>query len=955
MKHEPDSSLPASVWLQIDSLCDRFEQDRQQGNAKEVSYYLNQIASEYRGILRRELAQVEQEIAREPKDHQADQRTLGNAEWTIGRTMGHLAAGEKVGPFRLIEKLGRGSFGEVWQAEDERLHRIVALKLAHSIRPEHRDLFLREAKAAASLQHPGIVRILEIGEWDGELCIVRQFVEGPSLAEVLRSETIDVDRACRIALEVAHALAYSHEHQCIHRDLKPQNILIDQATGKPLLIDFGLAKHSNLEGSITQSGQILGTPCYMSPEQACGQGNRVDGRTDIWSLGIILYQMVVGETPFRGSFEMILKQVLEDDPPDPRRQRKEISSDLSTIILKCLEKDASRRYATASLLAEDLQRLLTGWPIVARPITSMEKTWRWCCRFPVVATLLCIVVALVLGMTGGSIFVAARMTDFWKKEVELRRIAEQEAARAKAEQTTTAEVIRFLENVFVAADPVTLNWFVDDITKQDLDADELLDRASKRIRSELANQPHIQARMMDTMANVYRSLGALDSAQKLLDDAEKIRESTRSERDPKEISRETTTHDFYRACLLQARGEQAGARLLLQTVMENRVRLDGPEARSVADTWFQIGWLHLEEQRSSEAEQAFSKALQIRKKHLPADHPELVMTELALTQSQLRSNDSLLRALVLANTLTSSQAGQLVRDAIELQLARSQKDFEKAIAKYRSILASMETLLNPQDPRLLLAKGDLASLLWDAGHYEEAFQLIMPALEAGRKIAPKHPKLRRALVHVAQELLLCCRFEESESLFREALPIPSASLSDDAELIQGLVSLLLATGRKDEAKNVLDNFSAKDKLDIVPQIWLGYLRLLSLRDADEIEKTKEKLLESLEQVTVTHLRSHWQSRMAIVWHRLGRNKESLYGHLAALQSEESLRPPMHPRIADHLMALAVVYEEQGEDFKALEYVKRSYEIRKTSLPTVDPRTAQSRELIEKLEQRARGE
>ncbi|MFO0922852.1 MAG: tetratricopeptide repeat protein [Pirellulales bacterium] len=521
--------------------------------------------------------------------------------------------------------------------------------------------------------------------------------------------------------------------------------------------------------------------------------------------------------------------------------------------------------------------------------------------------------------------------------------------------TTAAEVVRFLENVFVAADPVTLNWFVDDVTKQDLDADELLDRASKRIRSELGNQPHIQARMMDTMANVYRSLGALDSAQKLLDDAEKIRESTRSERDTKEISRETTTHDFYRACLLQARGEQAGARLLLQTVMENRVRLDGPEARSVADTWFQIGWLHLEEQRSSEAEQAFSKALQIRKKHLPTDHPELVMTELALTQSQLRSRDSLVRALVLANTLTSSQAGQLVRDAIELQLARSQKNFDKAIAKYRSILASMETLLNPQDPRLLLAKGDLASLLWDAGHYEEAFVLIMPALEAGRKIAPKHPKLGRALVHVAKELMLCCRFEEAESLFREALTIPSASINDEAELIQGFASLLLATDRKDEARSVLDGFSAKDRLDIVPQIWLRYLRLLSLPEAEEIGNTKAKLLESLEQVTLTHLGSQWQSRMAIVLHHLDRKKESLHGHLAALQSEEAIRPPMHPRIADHLMALAIGHREQGEDSKALEYAKRSYEIRKASLPTEDPRIVQSRALCETLEQRARGE
>jgi WD40 repeat protein len=314
--------------------------------------------------------------------------SCGGSFSIVGREERH-QPGALLGHFHLVEPLGVGGFGTVWRAVDTELDRHVAVKIPRRGRVEPREVeqFLREARTAAQLQHANIVRVHEVGHDGDSVYIVSELVDGVTLSEWQPSGRGVAPRvAARMCSRIAEALDYAHQRGVVHRDLKPQNIMVD-AGDEPHLMDFGLARRDGGETTVTMDGNVLGTPAYMSPEQARGQGHAVDGRTDIYSLGVILYQLITGELPFRGTPRMLLHQVLNDEPRRPRSLSDHVPRDLETICLRAMSKEPSGRYATAREMADDLQRFLQGLPIHARAIGRAERAWRWCRRNPVVAGL----------------------------------------------------------------------------------------------------------------------------------------------------------------------------------------------------------------------------------------------------------------------------------------------------------------------------------------------------------------------------------------------------------------------------------------------------------------------------------------------------------------------------------------------------------------------------------------
>jgi WD40 repeat protein len=371
---------------------------------------------------------------------------LGSEEPVAGS--GLEVALRRFGDFELIAEIARGGMGVVYRARQVSLNRMVALKMilgGELATPDSVRRFRNEAEAAARLRHPNIVSIHEVGEHEGQHYFAMELVEGPNFSALVRDGPLPAAKAAGYVQAVAEAVAHAHAQQVLHRDLKPSNILLDPFD-QPRVTDFGLARQLDRGFELTLSGQTMGSPGYMSPEQAGGRPGDVSVASDVYALGAVLYHLMTGRPPFQGgNLPAVLHQVMNEEPVSPRRLNPAVPMDLETIGLKCLDKDPGRRYASAQDLADELGRFLRDEPIEARPLGPMARLGRWTRRYPVVAVLGGSVLLLLAMMVLGSVIAVWRVNLAREAEQQERTKAVQANRDLVSANTRLGETVRVLE------------------------------------------------------------------------------------------------------------------------------------------------------------------------------------------------------------------------------------------------------------------------------------------------------------------------------------------------------------------------------------------------------------------------------------------------------------------------------------------------------------------------------
>jgi eukaryotic-like serine/threonine-protein kinase len=649
MRQELTLSVPPAILelQQIDAVCDRFEKAWLSEQRPDLAEFVGAVPAQLRALLFRDLLSLELDYRRqrgEQTDRRAYRERFPEFEDVVATAFeSHSSAPTAIRPLRkkkagaatvsasprpqtdneeqlgffvnepqcfseagyeILGELGRGGMGVVFKAQQAALNRMVALKVVKAGRLASEAELIRfqnEAEAVAQLDHPHIVPIYEVGECRGQHFFSMKLISGTSLDRRAEHFASDPRATAKLVAVVAKAVHHAHQRGILHRDLKPANVLVDEM-GEPHVTDFGLAKR--LEGSqeATHSGALLGTPSYMSPEQASGSRGAISTATDVYGLGTILYALLAGRAPFAGTTLVdTLEMVRNQSPEAPSVLNSHVPRDLEVICLKCLEKEPGRRYQSALALAEDLERWLEGLPILARPVGMAARIWMWCQRNRGLAAMAAL---LVVALIGGVAGIA------WKWR-------EADHERVKTEAVNELLTRRLLSWAGAELDP----------RSRDLTVRELVDRASAQLGGWLEGQPDVEARIQETIGGVYLSLGRNDQATVHVETAVRLDNELYGTR-----HRDTIRATNLLTLLLDRTGQGALAEDRARRNLETARRSLGADDPTTLESAERLGTILWHLGKTGEAEALLRKNVDNRRRVMKPEHPDTLRSVYLLSR-----------------------------------------------------------------------------------------------------------------------------------------------------------------------------------------------------------------------------------------------------------------------------------------------------------------------------------
>jgi non-specific serine/threonine protein kinase/serine/threonine-protein kinase len=721
----------------------------------------------------------------DPRDETSDPDSITH----IASTDGPVAT---IDNFRVLERVGEGGMGEVWVADQLRpIRRRVAIKIIKA-GMDTADVIARfetERQVLALMSHPAIAQVFDAGMTSGgRPYFVMEYVPGEPLTGYCARHRLSVRARLDLLLDVCSGIEHAHQKGIIHRDLKPSNILVMVREGKPVakIIDFGVAKATTRaltdRPAHTQLGLMIGTLEYMSPEQAEMSGLDVDTRTDVYALGVILYELLTGTLPFdRAAFrdkpiDDVRRAIREVDPPRPSTRAtaitgaatpaspapmkpSELRGDLDWITMRALEKDRTRRYASVSDFAADLRRHLDHEPVIAGPPSTTYRARKFVRRH---AAGVSVAAGLLTTLTvfAGTTFVQAR------------RIAA-ERDRANKEAEASRQISDFLTGLFRVSDPVRG-------AGGRVTARELLDHGAATISGELAGQPEVRGRLMYTMANAYIGLGLLEQASPLVEQSLQLRQQVLGPN-----ARETLQSINLKGRLLMDGGHLGPAESILREAVDVDRRVLGPDDKETLTSTGNLGGVLLMQGRYAEAEPYVRQALEGRRRILGASDPLTLgaMNNLAVlleVQGKLPESERLYReALAVSRSIDGPDHPRTISVCYNLaRLLQREGRLDDAEPFYREALAMARRRLGDDHPESLKMMAGVGWNLARRGHPAEAEPLLRQALEGRRRAAPGTP-VAYSLIDLATVLNTLGRYQESEKMVREGLQIlETAHVSD---------------------------------------------------------------------------------------------------------------------------------------------------------------------------------